>query len=283
MLIRRALVIACCLVLAPLGVAKDKKEKEPKGAMVMLWPSAASPTLKLTFERFMELGAYNGQLSLESNVLIENMSARFIPQASFTVYLLNKDNVRVGSGTLNVSDLGPAQQAKVAFQVFSVGAPTSLGLAARNNAAGIPTSLKTVSLKIVSVPPRAGLKVDGRDAGITPVLVYLTIGNHTLEFSKEGFAPSSTPVEIKPDDEPGGSITVELGGISRDSVELRDGRVLQGDAISMTMTSVVVRVDGKDQTLDRNQVQKIILVQRETTVQPAVVQPASNPPANTPK
>ena len=281
MLIHRALVIACCVVLISSGLAKDKKE--PKGAMVMLWPNTASPTLKLTFEKFMELGAYNGQLSLESNVLIENMSTRFIPQASFTVFLLNKDNVRVGSGTLNVSDLGPAQQAKVAFQVFSVGVPASLSLAARNNAAGIPTSLKTVGLKVISVPPGAGLKVDGRDAGVTPALVYLTIGNHALEFSKEGFAPSSTPVEIKPDDEPGGSITVELGGISRDSVELRDGRVLQGDVISMTMTLVVVRVDGKDETLDRNQVKKIILVQRETSVQPAVVQPAPNPPTNAPK
>jgi len=39
-----------------------------------------------------------------------------------------------------------------------------------------------------------------------------------------------------------------------------------------------VRVDGKDQTFDRNQVQKIILVERETVLQPAVVQPAPAQP-----
>jgi hypothetical protein len=50
---------------------------------------------------------------------------------------------------------------------------------------------------------------------------------------------------------------------------------LQGDAISMTMTSVVFRVDGKDQTYDRNQVKKITLVQRETVQHQPVVQPAA--------
>jgi hypothetical protein len=50
-----------------------------------------------------------------------------------------------------------------------------------------------------------------------------------------------------------------LGGLSHDNVELRGGTVLQGDVLSMTMTSVVVRVDGKDQTYDRNQVQKLSL------------------------
>jgi ribosome maturation factor RimP len=56
---------------------------------------------------------------------------------------------------------------------------------------------------------------------------------------------------------------------------MRDGKVLQGDVISVTMTSVVVRVDGKDQTFDRNQVQKIILVERDTV--PPAVQPDPAP------
>jgi len=40
------------------------------------------------------------------------------------------------------------------------------------------------------------------------------------------------------------------------------------------MTQVVVRVDGKEQTYDRNLVKKIILVERQVTQQPPVVQPA---------
>ena len=49
--------------------------------------------------------------------------------------------------------------------------------------------------------------------------------------------------------------------------------------MSMTLTSVVVRVDGSDQTYERNQVKKIMLVERVTTLeQPVVVQPASTKP-----
>lgn len=67
---------------------------------------------------------------------------------------------------------------------------------------------------------------------------------------------------------------MELGGLSRDTLELRDGTTVLGDLISITMSNVVVRIDGKDQTYDRNQVKKIMLVERITTIQ----QPASPTP-----
>jgi hypothetical protein len=47
-----------------------------------------------------------------------------------------------------------------------------------------------------------------------------------------------------------------------------------GDVVSVSMTQVMMRVDGKDQTYDRNQVKKIMLVEREVIQQPPVVQPA---------
>jgi hypothetical protein len=272
-----SLAVACCLLFSVPFYAKDKKDDKP-AAMVLLWPDQSSPALRLTFGKFSQLAAYNGQVSLGSNVLIENMSGKRIPQASFTVYMTDKDGVRIGSGELNVSDLEPGQPARVAFQVMSLGIPASLKLVAHNDSSGVPTSLKTVPLKVISVPPGATLKVDGRDQGFAPATIRLTVGTHTLAFSKEGYASGSTPVDIKPDEAQGGSITFELGGLSRDNVELRDGQVLQGDVLSLTMTSVVVRVDGKDQTFDRNQVQKIILVERETVLQPAVVQPAPAQP-----
>lgn len=238
----------------------------------MFWPDQSSPTLKLTFEAFTQLAMYNGQMSLGSHVLVENVSGKRIPQASFTVYLLDKDKVRVGNGMLSLTDLDPGQQAKLSFQVMSVGTPSTLSLVARTDSAGMPVSLKTVPLKVISVPPGASLKVDGQDVGITPVTVRLPIGGHTLSFGKEGYASGTTPVDIKPDEVPGGSITFELGGLSHDNIELRSGKVIQGDVMSLSMTSVVIRVDGQDQTLDRNQVEKIILVQREVVEQPAVVQ-----------
>jgi hypothetical protein len=82
-------------------------------------------------------------------------------------------------------------------------------------------------------------------------------------------------VDVAPDELPGGSITIELGGMSRDTVEMRDGTVLLGDVISMSMTDVVVRVDGKEQSYARNLVKKVILVERVVEQHPAVAQPAS--------
>jgi PEGA domain len=271
----QVLVLVYCLLLpVPFTVAMGRKKDKAEPSMVMLWPNESSPTLRLTFDKFDQIASYAGQLSLESHVLVENLTSSPIPRASFTVYLMDGERVRIGNGTLNLTDLGAGQKVMVAFQVFSVGIPATLTLAARTDTSGIPTSLKTVPLKIISVPAGANLKVDGREEGVTPKVVYLAVGNHTLEFSKEGYATGSTPVDISLDEAPGGSITFQLGGLSRDEIELRDGTVLLGDVISLNMTAVVVRVGGKDQAYDRNQVRKIILVQRETVQQPPVVQPA---------
>jgi hypothetical protein len=133
---------------------------------------------------------------------------------------------------------------------------------------------KTIPLRVLSVPAGANFKVDGEDQGTTPKVVDFTIGSHTIDFTKEGYAPGSTPLEVSADELPGGSVSLELGGMSQDTVELRDGRNLLGDVISMSLTEVVVRVDGKDQKFDRNQVKKIILVERVTTQSPPVTQPA---------
>ena len=258
MKVPRTLLILLVLVNA-LAMAFAKK---PDPDLVMFWPNADKPTLKLTFAKFEQIGSYLGQMNLSTTVTVENMTSNPIPRASFTVYLLDKQSVRVGDCVLRVNDLGPHQSAKMSLQVSSVGLPATISLSARNDTSGVPTSLKTIALKVIA----------------TPRTVNLTIGPHNLEFKKEGYAVSSTPVEVSADDLPGGSISVELGGLSRDTLELRDGTVLLGDAISLSMTSVVMRVDGKDQAYPRNQVKKIMLVERETVQQPAVVQPAPTTP-----
>ncbi len=81
-------------------------------------------------------------------------------------------------------------------------------------------------------------------------------------------------MDVTAEELPGGSITVELGGLSRDTVELRDGSVVLGDVLSMSMTEVVVRTDGKEQSFPRNQVKKMMLVERVMQERPAILQPA---------
>jgi len=228
--------------------------------------------MKLSFGKFSEIGVLAGQKTYVSDVTVENLTDKAVPRVAFSVYLVDKANVRVGDGLLLVSDIQPRQSVKVQFQCSSLGIPSGLTLVAKKEMLADPKG-KTVSLKVVSIPPGAKLKVDGADAGLTPKAVNLTVGTHNLEFSKEGYATGNTAVEIAPDELPGGSISFELGGLSRDTIELRDGTVLLGDAVSMSLTSVVIRVDGKEQTYPRNQIKKLILVEREVTQAPAITQP----------
>jgi hypothetical protein len=104
--------------------------------------------------------------------------------------------------------------------------------------------------------------VDGKDAGFTPVATKLTVGSHMLGFSKDGYATGTFPLLISPDQLAGGTVSFELGGVSHDTVELRDGTMIQGDVESVDAHNVVVEVGGKAQSLDRNQVKRISLVQR---------------------
>lgn len=261
------LFVLLCLI-ASVALAKDK---EP--SITLTWPKE-NPSIKFTFGRFKQLFALGSQNTYISDVIIENLTDKAFPHVVFTVYLTDKNNIRIGDGQLQVSDIGPRQQVKVAFQVNSVGVPTGLQLSAKKD---MLTSVRTVPLKVISVPPGAKLKVDGQDAGLTPIMVKFTEGLHTLEFSKEGYATGSTPLEITPDELPGGSITFELGGLSADTIELRDGTVLLGDVMSANLTQVVVRVNGQEQTLDRNRVKKIMLVERQIVQQPLTVQPAPAP------
>lgn len=99
-------------------------------AIVMTWP-ADKPALKLTFEKFRQMGIYAGQSSFVSDVTVQNLTDKQIPRASFNVYFLDKNKVRVGDGLLQVSELEAGQAAKIQFQFNSVGIPVSLSLSPR--------------------------------------------------------------------------------------------------------------------------------------------------------
>ena len=260
--------VAASLIIFLAALAALAKSDPP---IVMLWPPA-KPAIKLTFDKLRSEGSYAGQNTYVSDVTVQNLTDKQIPRAFFIVYFLDKNKVRIGQGTLQVADLDGGQSAKMQFQFNSVGVPVSVTLSAKSDMLA-----KTIPLRIISVPPGAKLKVDGIDSGTTPVMVRLTVGPHQLDLTKDGYAPGGTPLDVTADELPGGSITVELGGLSRDTVELRDGTVLLGDVISLSMTEVVVRVDGKDQSYTRNLIKRILLVERVIDHQPSVTQPAPTP------
>jgi PEGA domain len=222
-------------------------------SFIALWPDTTKPSLKMTFSKFQKKGLINGQGIYYADVVVQNLSEVGIPRSVFTVYVADKDNVRVGQALLRLNEIGPYRSQNTQIQFSVSGVPASVSLLAG----------KTISLQVISIPPGANFKVDGEDSGLTPKLVDFTIGTHNLQFSKEGYAIGSTTIEVSADELPGGSVSFELGGFSQDTVELRDGSVLLCDVLAMSITTVTVSVDGKVQEMERNRIKKIMLVQRE--------------------
>jgi hypothetical protein len=230
--------------------------------ITVFWPSSDKPSLKFIFGPFQQSAIENGQGIFVSDVTAQNVSEQGMPRSVFTLFISDRNGVRIGRARLQLSEIGPYRTEKAQVQFSAAGTPAGITLLAG----------KVIPLRIISVPAGANFKVDGEDAGMTPKLVEFTIGMHTLEFTKEGYATGTTPLEVSADELAGGSISFELGGMTQDMLELRDGTTVLGDVMSMSMSAVVVRVEGKDQKYDRNQVKKMILVER-VTAQPATVKP----------
>ena len=256
------------LIFAVLILGSALAAGQANSPVTVLWPSDDKPTLKFTFGKFQQSAIENGQGIFVSDVTAQNVSEQGMPKSTFTIFVLDKNGVRIGRARLQLPEIGAYRTQSAQVQFSAAGTPASVSLLAG----------KVIPLRIVSVPSGAKFKVDGEDVGTTPKLVDFTIGSHTLEFSKEGYATSTTPLDVGADELPGGSVSVELGGLSQDSVELRDGTTILGDVMSMSLSAVVVRVDGKDQKYDRNQIKKMILVERVTTEQKPVTQPSSAKP-----
>ncbi len=241
-------------------VAKDQP-------VVVLWPSEAKPVVRFTFGKFNKVGSMGSQTSYMVDVTAENLWTKAIPSMTFEAYFFNKDNVRIGNGYIALTNVGVKESVKFSMPFGTTGgAPVSLKLVATN----IPKELgpaapeKKVRITVYSVPAGATLKVDGQEVGVTPKQVEFGIGKHSLQFSRQGYNSGTYPLEIGPDDVSGGTVSFELGTSSHDTVELRDGSTLTCDIESMDATTVTIRIGGQMQALQRNQVKRILLVQRDS-------------------
>ncbi|MGA2907043.1 MAG: PEGA domain-containing protein [Terracidiphilus sp.] len=235
---------------------------------VIMWPSAGTPVLQFTFSKFRDLGGSVGsQRPFATDTTAKNLSSQLIPHERFTLYVFDRKQIRIGDASMEVSNIGPGETVKFQVTIMTSGSPATLSIAADSDAA------KKVSLTINSVPQGALLKVDDVEAGTTPRLISIGPGKHRLSFSKDGFRSGEFPLEIGPNDVSGGSVSYELGAAQFDTIELRDGTVLNGDLDSIAGMEVVVRVGGTLQQIDRNKVSRILLVERDAP------EPSSLPPA----
>lgn len=245
----RTVVSRCVLFLTVLASQLTAQSTPP---VTVQWPDANKPMLKLVFAGFARVGMLNGTGIYVSDVTAQNLSDQSMPRSVFTVNILDANGVKIGKARLQLDAIPPYRTAKSQVQFSAAATPANVSLIAG----------RTIPLSVKSVPPGASFSVDGEEAGVTPKIYDFTIGLHTIEFHKEGYAPGSTELNVGADELPGGSISLELGGLSQDTVELRDGTTITGDLISMTLTDAVFESEGKAKTLDRNQIKKIFLVER---------------------
>jgi len=223
---------------------------------VIDWPSTGTPVVRFTFSKFKTLPGMGSLHGYVMDTTAQNLS-RVIPSAQFSVYLFDKTKVRVGEDGITLRNVGPGETIKFETTVMASGQPVSVSIQARTG------SERAITLTVNSTPQGALLKVDGTETGVTPRLINVGPGKHTLTFSKEGFKAGDFPLEIGQNDVSGGSVTYELGAASFDSIELRDGSVLNGDLVSVSGMDVEIRVAGSLQHIDRNRIKRIMLVQRD--------------------
>jgi hypothetical protein len=239
--------------------------KDPP-AQVIVWPESGTSVLRFTFGKFKEVGSLGSQRSYVTETTAENLWNKPISNANFAFYLFDKNKTRIGEATINVSNVAPGEIVKFQTTIGSSGLPASLAVVARY----LPKELgpvappKMISLTVNTVPQGAVTKLDSAEVGTTPKVVQVSVGKHLLEFSREGFNPGKFPFEIGPDDASGGSVSFELGTSAHDTVELRDGSVVSGDLVSLSGMEIVIKIGGNDQRLNRNQVKRILLVERES-------------------
>jgi len=238
--------------------------------MVIVWPEQGPPVLRFTFAKFKEVGSLGNERTYVTDTTAENLWSKRIPEATFMLYLYDKGKVRIGQATLMINNVRPGEIIKFQTTVALSGPPVSLSVTPTSlpKELGPAAPLKKISITVNTVPQGAVAKLDGEEVGTTPKIVQVAVGKHILEFSKEGFTPGKFPFEIGPDDASGGSVSFELGTSAHDTIELRDGSVLSGDLVSVSGMEVVIKVGGSDQHIDRNQVKRILFVQRQPPDRP---------------
>jgi len=250
-------VLLVCLTIRAVGYSKD-------ALPTVSWPQD-KPLLQFTISKVNHVGGYQGQQTYILDLAVSNLSAKRIPQASFTFYLFDKQQVRIGQGYIDLANVSPNETVKMQVNAQAVGTPASFTVIPQRLPAELAGAAppKLIAVTVYSVPSGAKLSIDGKDAGITPIAAQMVPGSHTLTFTKEGYNPGTFPMVVAPDQLSGGSVSFELGSAAHDTVELRDDTVVNGDLQSIDATTVVVTVGGNPQKFDRNQVKRISLVERE--------------------
>jgi len=229
---------------------------------VLTWPAdGKDATLRFTIGKLRQVTSNAGQTDYLGEATAENLSVKTIPSASFYLYLLDKNGKRVGEGYLEITNLAGGQKAKIPVTAHAMSSFARMELQPQHLPSDEPMKVK---MHISSTPSGAIIKLDSQESGVTPQVLPIAPGKHILEFSKEGYATASTPVEIAANAMPG-SVDIDLNPLSVDTVVLRDGTTLLGNVTSVTETTINLNAKGKSTVLSRSRVARVVFGQRKAS------------------
>jgi hypothetical protein len=94
--IASVLTITSALLLSALAIAKDPP------AQTLNWPESGTAILRFTFGKFKEIGSLAGTRSYVTDTTAENLWTKPIADATFSLYLYDKNRVRIGEGYITL-------------------------------------------------------------------------------------------------------------------------------------------------------------------------------------
>src|ERR1700756_2720124 len=95
---------------------------------VIDWPETGTPVLRFTFSKFKTLPGMGSLHGYVMDTTAENLSSHVIPSARCSVYLFDKNKVRVGEDVIAVTNVGPGETVKFETTVNASGQPVSIAL-----------------------------------------------------------------------------------------------------------------------------------------------------------
>ena len=248
----------CVAFLSTTLLAKDS------ASAAVNWPGD-KPVLHFEIGKFVKEGSNQNRNVFSIDVLVKNVSTAKISSATFHLYLLDQKKTRIADHWITLTSVKPGDTVKTVITTQTVGTPVEFTVAPDHLPAELASLMgpTLIATSIDSVPSGAKVSVDGNAAGITPVVVSLAAGTHTLAFEKDGYKAGSSSLTVAPDQASGRTITVDLGGAVRDTLELRDGTLVTGDLKSINDDEVVLQTGTGVQKYPRATVKRISLVDRE--------------------
>src|ERR1700735_1927553 len=120
---RRCFIFLVLLLLTTTAWAKDAP------LQVIAWPTTGTPVLRFTFGKPKQLDSMNDKTRVYvMETLVENLSPRLISSARFSVYLFDKNKVRVSEDFIALNNVGPGESVKLQLTVTASGNPVSVSI-----------------------------------------------------------------------------------------------------------------------------------------------------------